>query len=157
MLFRSGDANWEVAILPEGQDADASNDTRALRVNFVDRPLRVLYIDGWPRWEYRYLKNLLLREEGFESSVMLLSADRDFAQEGTAPIARLPSTEAEFAPFDVVVIGDVPGGFMDDARQRTLREQVARRGAGVLWIGGERSTPGSWRGTPLEEIGRAHV
>ena len=148
----AGDANWEVAILPEGQDADAANDLRAVRVNFLDRPLRVLFVDGWPRWEYRYLKNLLLREEGFESSVMLLSADRDFAQEGTAPIARLPATEAEFAPFDVIVIGDVPGGFMDDARQRVIREQVARRGAGVLWIGGERATPGSWRGTPLEDL-----
>ena len=148
----AGDANWEVVILPEGQDADVTNDKRAVRVNFMDRPLRVLYVDGWPRWEYRYLKNLLLREEGFESSVMLLSADRDFAQEGTAPIARLPATDAEFAPFDVIVIGDVPGGFMDEQRQRILREQVARRGAGVLWIGGERATPSSWRGTPLEDL-----
>ena len=148
----AGDADWEVVILPEGQDADASNDARPLRVEFVDRPLRVLYIDGWPRWEYRYLKNLLLREEGFESSVMLLSADRDFAQEGTAPIARLPATAEEFAPFDVVVIGDVPGGFMDEARQRILREQVARRGTGVLWIGGDRATPSTWRGTALEDL-----
>jgi hypothetical protein len=83
---------------------------------------------------------------------MLLSADRDFAQEGTAPIARMPATEEEFAPYDVIVIGDVPGGFLDDTRQRIVREQVARRGAGVLWIGGERSTPGSWRGTPLEDL-----
>lgn len=148
----AGDANWEVAIVPEGQDADATNDTRTLRMSFVDRPLRVLYLEGWPRWEYRYLKNLLLREDGFESSVMLLSADRDFAQEGTAPIARLPVTESEFAPFDVVVIGDVPGGFLDEQRQRIIREQVARRGAGVLWIGGERATPGTWRGTPLEDL-----
>ena len=149
---KAGEADWEVVLLPEGQDADASNDARPVSVTFMDRPLRVLYVDGWPRWEYRYLKNILLREEGVESSVMLLSADRDFAQEGTAPLARLPATKEEFAPFDVVVIGDVPGGFLDDARQRLLREHVAKRGAGFLWIGGERSTPGSWVGTPLEDL-----
>ena len=49
MRAAAGDANWEVVILPEGQDADATNDLRALRVSFIDRPLRVLYVDGWPR------------------------------------------------------------------------------------------------------------
>lgn len=148
----SGEAAWEVALMPQGQDSDASNDTRPVQVLFMDRPLRVLYVDGWPRWEYRYLKNILLREDGVESSVMLLSADRDFAQEGTAPLARLPATKEEFAPFDVIVIGDVPGGFLDAARQRVLRDHVAKRGAGLLWIGGERSTPMSWVGTPLEDL-----
>lgn len=146
-----GTASWEVVLLQEGGDADPSNDRRDVLVEFIDRPLRVLYLDGWPRWEFRYLKNLLLREKGMESSVMLMSADRDFAQEGTAPLARLPSTEREFAAFDVVIIGDLPGGFMDEGRQRILREQVARAGTGLLWIGGPRATPVSWRGTSLED------
>ena len=148
----AGDADWEVTLLPEGQDADPSNDKRAVRVSFVDRPLRVLFVDGWPRWEFRYLRNLLLREEGFESSVMLLSADRDFAQEGTSPLARLPANESEFAAFDVIMVGDVPGSFLDAARQRAIVELVARRGAGLLWIGGERATPSSWHGHPMEDL-----
>lgn len=148
----SGESAWEVVLLPEGQDSDASNDTMPVTITFVDHPLRVLYVDGWPRWEYRYLKNLLLREEGFESAVMLLSADRDFAQEGTSPLTRLPLSPIELDPFDVIIIGDVPSGFLDDNRQRMFREHVARRGAGMLWIGGSRSTPSSWQGTPLQDL-----
>lgn len=146
-----GQGDWEVAIVSDRPDADGSNDRRELQVDFMDRPLRVLFIDGWPRWEYRYLKNLLLRESGMESSVMLLSADRDFAQEGTAPLARLPATSEEFAAFDVVILGDVPGSALDDGRQKVLRDLVAKRGTGLLWIGGPRSTPGSWRGFSLED------
>lgn len=147
----AGGATWEVAIDSERPDADPSNDRREVRVDFMDRPLRVLFIDGWPRWEFRYLKNLLLREAGMESSIMLLSADRDFAQEGTAPLARLPASTEEFAAFDVVILGDVPGSSLDDGRQKVLRELVAKRGTGLLWIGGPRSTPGSWRGFALED------
>lgn len=147
----AGTAVWEVAIDSERPDADLSNDRREVRVEFMDRPLRVLFVDGWPRWEFRYLKNLLLREAGMESSVMLLSADRDFAQEGTAPLARLPASSEEFAAFDVVILGDVPGSSLDDGRQKALRELVAKRGTGLLWIGGPRSTPGSWRGFALED------
>ena len=147
-----GNASWEVALDPESADADPSNDRRRVDITSVDRPLRVLYLDGRPRWEFRYLRSILLREAGMESSIMLLSADRDFAQEGTAPLARLPATAEELAPFDVLVIGDVPSGAIDTVRQRIIREQVARRGTGLVWIGGERSTPSSWEGSPLEEL-----
>ena len=148
-----GKANaWEVALVTEQQDADPVNDRFQVDVTCVDRPIRVLYLDGWPRWEYRYLKNLLLREPGVESSVMLLSADRDFAQEGTAPLARLPASPEEFRPFDVIIIGDLPGGFLDEARQRHIREHVAEHGAGLLWVGGPRATPASWPGTSLQDL-----
>lgn len=146
----SGDARWEVVL--EGVDADPGNDRRGVDISSVDRPVRVLYLDGRPRWEFRYLRSILLREEGMESSIMLLSADRDFAQEGTAPLSRLPSTAEEFLPFDVIVIGDLPSGSLDAARQRLIREQVARRGTGLVWIGGERHTPASWEGSPLEDL-----
>ncbi|MCP4495174.1 MAG: VWA domain-containing protein, partial [Phycisphaeraceae bacterium] len=64
----SGTRRWEVRI--EGEDdLVRENDVVQLDVDFVDRPLRVLYIEGYPRWEYRYLKNLLVREPSIESSV----------------------------------------------------------------------------------------
>jgi hypothetical protein len=148
----STDTRWEVVLEPEGVDADPSNDRRGVEISSVDRPIRVLYLDGRPRWEFRYLRSILLREEGVESSIMLLSADRDFAQEGTAPLARLPSTAEEFLPFDVIMIGDLPAGSLDAARQKVIREQVARRGTGLIWIGGERHTPMSWEGSPLEDL-----
>ncbi len=148
---KAGDATWEVAIL-DAPDADPSNDTKRVDITMIDRPIRVLYLDGWPRWEFRYIRNILLRETGVESSIMLMSADRDFAQEGTTPLARLPRTEQEFAAFDVVILGDVTAGFLDATQQKAIRELVATRGAGLLWIGGERSTPSSWRGAALEDL-----
>ena len=146
-----GETIWEVAI--DGpKDADESNDLRRVDINFIDRPIRVLYLDGWPRWEFRYIKNILLREKNIESSIMLLSADRDFAQEGTTPISRLPKTEKEFAAFDVIILGDVPSGFLNTTQQKHIQELVAKRGVGLLWIAGDRSTPSSWRGNALEDL-----
>jgi hypothetical protein len=112
----------------------------------------VLYVEGYPRWEYRYLKNLLIRERSIESSVMLLSADRDFAQEGNQPITRLPRTAEEFARFDVIMLGDAPGTFFSPEQLELMRAHVAERGAGMLWIGGEQSTPRSYAGTVLADL-----
>lgn len=148
----AGIADWRIELDAGEDDLIAENNVRDLRIELVDRPLRVLYIEGYPRWEYRYLKNLLIREDRIDSSIMLLSADRDFAQEGNMPLARLPRDAAEFADFDLFIVGDVPAGFFTPDQLEAMRDQVATRGTGLLWIGGERSTPRSWDGTALAEL-----
>ncbi|MCE2884331.1 MAG: hypothetical protein LW806_05450 [Planctomycetaceae bacterium] len=148
----AGSRAWRVEIVSERPDLVRENDRSEVAVEFIDRPLRVLYVEGASRWEYRYLKNLLMREKDIESSIMLLSADRDFAQEGNMPISRLPRTREEFSKYDLFVIGDVPSGFFSPDQLAILRSEVADRGAGLLWIGGDRSTPSSWESTPLADL-----
>lgn len=148
----AGDRSWRAEIVSDEQDLVRENDARAFAVEFVDRPLRVLYVEGSSRWEYRYFKNLLMREKDLESSIMLLSADRDFAQEGNLPIARLPRTREEFSKYDLFIIGDVPSGFFSPDQLTIMRSEVADRGAGLLWIGGERNTPMSWESTALADL-----
>ncbi len=147
-----GERTWRVEIEPEGRDIVPENNGRSLRIEIVDRPIRVLYVEGAPRWEYRYLKNLLVRERGVESSVMLLSADRDFAQEGNAPLTRLPRSREEFAAYDLVILGDVPAGAFSAAQMEAMKEMVSSRGAGLLWIGGPNSVPRAWKGSAMEDL-----
>lgn len=148
----AGTRKWRAELVTERSDLVRANDTRELSVELVDRPLRVLYVEGTSRWEYRYFKNLLTREKDVESSIMLLSADRDFAQEGNMPISRLPRTKEEFGKYDLFVIGDVPSGFFSPDQLAIMRAEVSERGAGLLWIAGERSTPASWESTPLADL-----
>src|SRR4029453_5528316 len=120
---------------------------RAFSMHVVSRPLRVLYVEGYPRWEYRFVKELIRREKSIESSVMLISASSDFAQEGNVPITRLPRSPEEFAAYDVVILGDVPAGFFSPEQLEMLRDHVAERGAGLLCIAGERAVPSSYART----------
>lgn len=147
-----GDRRFHVTVEGGEHDLVVENNSRIVDMSFADEPLRVLYLEGYPRWEYRYLKNLLVREETIESSVMLVSADLDFAQEGNMPLARMPQTDEEFSQFDLFVIGDVPGTFLSPSQVEALRRAVGERGAGLLWLGGDRATPTSWRGTSLEDL-----
>jgi len=147
-----GERRWRVEIDPDGRDLVPENNAKSLRVEVLERPIRVLYVEGYPRWEYRYLKNLLVRERGIESSVMLLSADRDFAQEGNTPLTRLPRNIEEFGAFDLIILGDIPAGTLSPSQMEAIRELVSRRGAGLLWIAGPRAMPRSWKGAVLEEL-----
>jgi hypothetical protein len=128
------------------------NNQRLVDLELIDRPIRVLYVEGYPRWEYRYLKSILIREKGIDVSVLLVSADRDYAQEGDLPITRLPGDAKEMDPFDVVIIGDVPAQSLSSRQGLLLRDQVAARGAGLVWIGGAYHTPYSYDATPLADL-----
>ena len=146
-----GSRRWTIRITGD-EDLVPENDVTSFQIDLVDRPLRVLYIEGGPRWEYRYLKNLLVREPSIESSVMLLSADRDFSQEGNTPLARLPRDASEFGRFDLIILGDLPSGFLTDGRQDAIREVVERRGGGLILLGGSRSMPGTWEQSVLADL-----
>ncbi len=148
----AGETTWSIEIEPDEPDLVPENNRLSFAVELIDRPMRVLFVDGYPRWEYRYLKNLLIREQSIESSNFLLTADRDFAQEGNAPITRLPQSVDEWEPFDVLVIGDVPGGFLSPEQTELIRDHVAENGAGLLWIGGERSMPATWEDSLLADL-----
>ncbi len=149
---REGRANWSVRVTPEGLDLSRDNDSVPLVMDVADRPIRVLYVDGYPRWEYRYLKNLLVREKSIRSSAMLLSGDKRYIQEGSEPLTSIPRSPAEWAAFDVIVMGDLHPGVFTQEQLSAIRDQVAKRGTGVLWIGGSGATPGAWIGSPLGDL-----
>ena len=154
-----GVARWMIHVEhkpPSGQpplhELVTDNNVRTIEVEVIDRPIRVLYVEGYPRWEFRYLKNLLIREKSISTSTYLLSADRSFAQEGDVPITRLPNDAKELDDYDVVIIGDVPASYFQAGQLTLLRDHVSAGGAGLIWIGGESHTPRSYAGTPLADL-----
>ena len=58
------------------------DNTRTAQVAVLDAKITVLYVDGYPRWEYRYIKNEMIRDKTVDISCLLTSADPSFAQEG---------------------------------------------------------------------------
>ena len=138
---------------PEGVDeTDLNDNRRVLRVDVLEANIRVLYVDGYPRWEYRYLKNRLIRDETIDASILLTSADPNFAQEGNTPIRRFPTTAEELAAYDVVLFGDVSPRQFGDGQLELVREFVGDRGGGFGMVAGPRSGPWAWTGTAIEAL-----
>ncbi|MEM7628919.1 MAG: hypothetical protein AAF356_05800 [Planctomycetota bacterium] len=148
----AGAGAWRVEFVPDLPDAIEANNTRTLTIRRVDEPLRVLYIDGYPRWEQRYLKSLLLREPTIVSANLLLGPGRRYLQEGDETVATLPETPEEWAAWDVVVLGDVRPELFGQTQLAALRTHVSERGGGLLWIAGPSATPGAWSATPLSDL-----
>ena len=149
-----GVQQWSVEVVPEtpGADLVRSNNTADVAVETIDRPMRVLFIDGYPRWEERYLKNLLVREKSISCSTLILAPDKKFTQEGDVEIDTLPDSPERWAEYDAIILGDVRPDVFTKDQLLQIRDHIAKRGAGLVWIAGAASLPMAWWGTPLADL-----
>lgn len=133
-------------------ELDDADNTRTMQVAVLDAKINVLYVDGYPRWEYRYIKNEMIRDPSIDISCLLTSADPSFRQEGDRPITRFPESIEELMEYDVVVIGDVDPRQFSDAQLQLVSEFVAKKGGGFGMIAGPLFSPIAYRNTPIEAI-----
>jgi hypothetical protein len=132
----------------------------------TDDRTNVLIVDSFPRWEFRYLRNLFYgRDKSVHLQYVLLNPDRITGQDdrpsvpasaarpfGEAEATRLPESEAEWRKFDAVILGDVPPAALDDATWRTLRKAVSERGTLLVFVAGPRYFPHEHRHPVLAEL-----
>jgi len=153
---------FRISIPPRADETLRDDNAIEVSVHVAPEKIRVLYVDGYPRWEYRYLKNLLLRADAnLEAQCFLLSATPDFLQEasrGLPHLAAVPTGRKELLEsYDVVILGDVnpyevsPDPARCEEFMASLREFV-ERGGGLILQAGENDSPRAYAGTPLEEL-----
>lgn len=146
----------------EGETLTDDNSV-VVSVTILRSKIRVLYVEGYPRWEYRRLALDFLRraENEIEFQGWLASATLDFSQEhspGLPSLEALPRSREEFLDnYDVVMLGDVnPYALFDNPADAEdflegLRGFV-EAGGGLLFQAGERDNPRAFLETPLEEL-----
>src|SRR5439155_9854570 len=143
-----GTLDLVVEALKQPGEIDDEDNERTAQVAVLDARLNVLYVDGAPRWEYRYIKNEMIRDRTIDISCLLLSADPNFAQEGDppregfpGPIRRFPESIEELAQYDVVLFGDVDPRQFSDSQLQLVSDFVNKRGGGFGMVAGPRYSP----------------
>jgi uncharacterized membrane protein len=147
-----GELDLVVQALPQPGEVDEADNARSIQIAVLDAKINVLYVDGYPRWEYRYLKNEMMRDPTIVISILLTSADPAFRQEGDRPITRFPVSMEELMDYDVVLFGDVDPRQFSDRQLQLVHDFVATRGGGFGMVAGPNWSPQAYRGTPIEQI-----
>lgn len=144
-----------------GESTDKDN-RRMSPLEVLDAKINVFYVEGYPRWEYRYIKNEMIREPTINLSCYLQSADPGFTQEHSPqdfsqhlkyfPYREFPTSIEQLQEADVVLFGDVDPRRLSDPQLQLLRQFVEEYGGGFGMIAGERWSPIAYRGTPLQDV-----
>lgn len=136
----------------EGEFTDQNN-YKQVNIKIIKEKIRVLYVENMPRWEYRYLKNALVRDETVVANTWLYSADSTFPQEKSksAPeIHGFPSKE-ELKEYHCILLGDVPSATLGPNNIQNI-VQFVEEGGGLSFIAGMIANPNEYWDTPLANL-----
>jgi uncharacterized membrane protein len=139
-----------------GEENLANNSiTRLLGVN--DDKRRILYVEGEPRWEYKFIRRAEDDDKIVQVASMLRTTENKIYRQGISDPKELengfPVRAEDLFAYQGIVLGSVEAGYFTPLQQELLREFVDRRGGGLLFLGGRFALgDGGWGGSSLVDL-----
>ncbi len=139
----------------DGEDV-AQNNQRDSLIDVYDHREKVLYIEGEPRPEAKFI--LQATDLDPNTQVVLLqrtAKDKYFRRNVDSPDELkdgFPTTRDELFAYRGIILGSIEASAFTAEQQRMLEDFVDVRGGGLLALGGLHSfSEGGWAGTPLAQ------
>ena len=158
--------DYSVELEPLDSELFDSNNRWDFKLAVTDERTNVLLVDSYPRWEFRYLRNLFYgRDKSVHLQYVLLnpdtiadykppqtitaSATRDF---GDAEAHRLPVSEDEWRLFDVIIFGDIAPASIPSETWEIISRSVEERGALFVSVAGQRFMPHAFSNSNFQRL-----
>jgi len=149
---------YTVEVTPLDGELTVENNKQDSLVEVIEGPLRILHVEGEPRWELGKIRESLQPNEKNVTVVSLQrTGENKFYRQGIGNQVELatgfPKTEEELFSYQGLIIGSVEAGFFTADELRSIEAFVARRGGGLLALGGRLAFDGGkYKGTTLEDL-----
>ena len=135
---RVGLYSYRVVVPPLPGEKNKEDNEYALNVEVVDARNRLLYVEGIPRWEYKFLRRTLLAER--QISPVIFFTGPDGAPHGGTPVGNVTAdmTPQQLAFFKIVMLGNIDAKELTAARAKNLTKFVEDGGSLIL-LGGTKA------------------
>jgi uncharacterized membrane protein len=144
-------------IAPRPGELVTQNNARDALIDVRDRREKILYFEGEPRFEYKFIRRAVAEDTNLQIIGLQRTADNKYyRQELDNPdqlAAGFPRTREELFGYRGLILGSIEAGAFTGDQLRMIAEFVERRGGGLLVLGGGRSfAEGSYAGTPIADV-----
>lgn len=135
-----GDFTLSLRLPTVEGEVSESNNVMSATISVRQESLRVLVVDTYPRWEYRFLRNALQRDPGVSLSCVLTHPNLSSRSEGKDYLPQLPNTVDELSKYDVIFLGDIGqgDGQLTSADCERLKAVVRNHAVGLVFMPGNR-------------------
>jgi uncharacterized membrane protein len=146
---------FSVEPLPGEENLANNTVTRPILVNDAKR--RILYVEGEPRWEYKFIRRAEEDDPTVQLVSMLRTSENKIYRQGIRDPSELadgfPARPEDLFSYAGIIIGSVDVDYFTPLQQQLLREYVDHRGGGILFLGGRYSlSDGGWGASSLNDL-----
>jgi uncharacterized membrane protein len=133
------------------------NNSRLRPMEVPEQRRHILYIEGEPRWEYKFMRRAIEDGGAIRVASLLKTTPNKFYRQGIESEEELkdgfPADELTLFKYDALIVGSFEAAALTPAQQDMIRDFVSRRGGTLLMLGGRRGlADGGWGATSVAEV-----
>ncbi|MGB7730474.1 MAG: glutamine amidotransferase [Candidatus Acidiferrum sp.] len=160
LFFPSGAAGAKslaFSVEPLPGEENLANNAVSRPILVSDAKRRILYVEGEPRWEYKFIRRAEDDDPTVQLVSMLRTSENKIYRQGIRDSSELadgfPSRPEDLFGYAGIIIGSVDADYFTPLQQELLREYVDRRAGGILFLGGRYSlSDGGWAASSLNDL-----
>jgi uncharacterized membrane protein len=160
IIFNAGAAgahSFQIGVAPVAGEQNAQNNSVVRLINVAPRKMRVLYMEGEPRWEYKFIRRAIEDDPSIELVTILRTTQNKIYRQGTVDSHELengfPTKAEELFKYDGLIVGSVEANYFSNEQQALIRDFADKRGGGVMFLAGRFAlSDGAYAKTPMAEM-----
>jgi len=160
LMFNIGGAGartLQIAAAPLAGEENTANNILTRVVNVGSEPRRILYMEGEPRWEYKFIRQAEEDDRMVQIASIVRTTENKFYRQGIADSKELaggfPTRGEDLFVYQGLIVGSVNAGYFTPGQQEIIREFVDRRGGGLLLLGGQFAlADGGWNASTVTDL-----
>jgi len=145
-------------VAPQQGEVVTQNNQRDTLVEVRDTRERILYFEGEPRSEMKFINRAVADDKNLQIVTLQRTADNKFLRLGVDPanvdelLGGFPKTRDELFQYKGLILGSIEAAAFSADQLQMIADFVDRRGGGMLMLGGARSfSEGGYGGTPVAD------
>ena len=153
----SGPRLFTFLVAPQVDEMVTQNNLRQALIIVEDQRKKILYFEGEPRWEVKFLLRGVEDDENLQVTLLQRTAENKFFRVNVDGPDELPggfpTTRADLFRYSGLILGSIEANHFTPDQLRMIADFVNRRGGGLLMLGSHRSfAEGGYAGTPVAEV-----
>jgi len=153
----AGPRLFKFKVAPQPGELVTQNNERDALIKVRDSSERILYYEGEPRFEMKFLNRAVEDDKNLHVVTLQRTAENKFLRvkvDGPDELAGgFPKTRDELFKYRGLILGSVEAGAFSGEQLQMIADFVDRRGGGLLMLGGARSFgEGGYGGTPVADV-----
>jgi uncharacterized membrane protein len=153
----AGYRDLKFSVAGGNDERELRNNSRTQLVNVASDVSTVLYVEGEPRWEYKFLRRATDPDKSLRVVSMLRTTTNGLYRQGVDNADELkdgfPRTREDLFKYDALLIGNLPAAYFTKVQQQLIQEFVNLRGGNLLMLGGSKTLgEGGWANTVVNDL-----
>lgn len=152
----AGVKDLRFSLDPLPGEGNVTNNTQYRTVVVPEARRSILYVEGEPRWEYKFIRRAVDEDPAVRLASLLRTTPNKFYRQGIETPDELeggfPEDRETLFQYDGLVIGSFSAAGLTGEQQEHIRDFVSERGGSLLMLGGRRGlADGGWGNSAVAE------